>query len=131
MIRRLFNLLAGASALTCLLLLAWRIFGHGVQETRTWISSMSINGGPMVITGSGKYTYITYDLRFHSHRIRFSTALAFSLISPALWIGMVVIQKLITRSSPRHGVCTTCGYDLRATPNRCPECGIVPEKANG
>jgi hypothetical protein len=34
---------------------------------------------------------------------------------------------LRNRERPKN-YCGSCGYDLRATPNRCPECGTVPPK---
>lgn len=47
------------------------------------------------------------------------------LVSCFLGINMTRHQLLLRRRR-RSGACVHCGYDLRATPERCPECGKVP-----
>ncbi|MDB5357412.1 MAG: hypothetical protein JWN24_3865 [Phycisphaerales bacterium] len=40
------------------------------------------------------------------------------------------LRRKVRNRSVTFNVCRHCGYDLRATPERCPECGSVPTGAN-
>jgi len=51
--------------------------------------------------------------------------LIFGLL-PARWL-LLASKRHQSRSRVSRNCCRECGYDLRATPKRCPECGTVTQ----
>ena len=68
------------------------------------------------IPGIG-YTFDGWEIRFPAW-----LPAALLLLLPARWLH----RFTKSRRARRQGLCPSCGYDLRATPDRCPECGAPP-----
>jgi hypothetical protein len=54
-----------------------------------------------------------------------SLAAAFLILPAARTAG--ALRRRASRP-PAAGLCPACRYDLRATPDRCPECGMIPPR---
>ncbi len=57
--------------------------------------------------------------------VRFWQLLLLAAILPTFWL-LRSAHRWRLRHGPQPGCCRACGYDLRGTPDRCPECGADP-----
>jgi hypothetical protein len=85
-----------------------------------------------VVCGLGMIVELLFFLRgrapfgFHPTGISLVVLIGLLLTAEAL----VSRRDIRMRLTLRERKCLKCGYDLRATPARCPECGCVPPNAN-
>jgi hypothetical protein len=62
--------------------------------------------------------------RYYGIRMPYWLIMALFLLPAAAWLHRHVRR----RYRLRHGLCLSCGYDLRESPAKCPECGAKVEK---
>jgi hypothetical protein len=80
-----------------------------LAESGYWDQGFSGGLGPV-----GEWSAYERRVEFPHWWLALATALL-----PTLWIHRAIVR----RRRFGQGRCTECGYDLRATPERCPECG--------
>ena len=107
----LLNVPAAASAVLFLGALGCQLYGQPAITLEGYIVSPSI-APPTPIYRSGYESC--------------NSILVLSSVFPAVWILDRLVMMREARAKRHTGLCPTCGYDLRATPERCPECGAIP-----
>src|SRR5688572_12666722 len=154
MLRRLFTLVAALSLLLCAAaVVLWVRSHHDDGDSYTFVErpnerSISTDAGSLVFRADYSWSEApplseagnSYDHQWLGFRavagwswngltkwwiVPLWFPVVLFALPPLIWI-LLFVRRRLRRPS---GGCPTCGYDLRATPDRCPECGSVPASA--
>ena len=92
------------------------------EQPRPYLPSAS--AGPAWERAGFRWSWLQDDvigLRGRAGSAPHWAAVSLSAVLPASWL----VRRCRRARRGRAGLCASCGYDLRATPGRCPECGTA------
>ena len=87
-------------------------FGHSATTTRRWPERAGRRIGGRWLPAADETNVRLFVAAPHGAVVAVTTVL------PIAWLA-----RRARLQGHRQGLCPRCGYDLRATPGRCPECG--------
>ncbi len=90
--------------------------GYGMQR---WRFAGFARGDIQSSFGTGE---LAYKFRDDYWTVPYWILVLVASAYPAFWI-VGCIRRRVARVRVERGQCPSCGYDLRASPARCPECG--------
>jgi hypothetical protein len=95
----------------------WIGFRRGAEHPGNILGAITYSGGlPLLVKyrGGQSFVWVMLDL---------NGLLTLSLLVWLLVLGRWLLRTRRNRLRTEQGLCPACGYDLRASPARCPECG--------
>jgi hypothetical protein len=106
------------------------VFGHSSgPSSQYWLASPTLGFGHKVTPGIVGRSDSKFVQFFKGENWLFPAWLIVAItgLFPVYRIYTDAIERRAKKRISNHQ-CPVCGYDLRATPDRCPECGMVPVK---
>jgi hypothetical protein len=133
-IRRLFTVASALSLLLCALAVALWVYSYRLPDTIVWerkqIGQPEIHAVP-----GGFYWWVKVGIERVSYSEQYWQIVLLTLVVP-LWpvirrVGKLEakllqnVRRWLEMDRRASALCRRCGYDLRASKDRCPECGTT------